>query len=59
MLQLYVSNTQRLQELIYLHLFTDCLMKISLQSSEQICLEIYSYDLFEICSDDWREIFMK
>ena len=27
---------QRLQKLIYLHLFTDCFMKISLQSSEQI-----------------------
>ena len=27
---------QRLQTLIYLHLFTDCFMKISLQSSEQI-----------------------
>ena len=27
---------QGLQKLIYLHLFTDCFMKISLQSSEQI-----------------------
>ena len=25
---------QKLQNLIYLHLFTDCFMKISLQSSE-------------------------
>ena len=38
---------QRLQKLIYLYLFTDCFMKISLQSLEQICC------------DDWREIFMK
>ena len=29
---------QRLQKLIYLHLFTDCFMKISLQSSQQISL---------------------
>ena len=27
---------QRLQKLIYLYLFTDCFMKISLQFSEQI-----------------------
>ena len=27
---------QRLQKLIYLHLFTDCFMKVSLQSSEHI-----------------------
>ena len=27
---------QRLQKLIYLHLFTDCFMKISLQSLEQM-----------------------
>ena len=26
---------QRVQKLIYLHLFTDCFMKISLHSSEQ------------------------
>ena len=32
---------QRLQKLIYLHLFTDCFMKISLQSSEQIYSKIY------------------
>ena len=38
---------QRLQKLIYQRLFTDCFIKISLQSSE------------EICSEDWREIFMK
>ena len=38
---------QRLQKVIYLHLFIDYVMKISLQLSEQIC------------SDDWREIFMK
>ena len=31
--ELYV---QRLQKLIYLCLFTDCVMKISLQSSEHI-----------------------
>ena len=35
---------QRLQKLIYLHLFTDCFMKISLQSTGPIY---------------WREIFMK
>ena len=29
---------QRLQKLIYLYLFTDCFMKISLQSSKQINL---------------------
>ena len=29
---------QSLQKFIYVHLFTDCFMKISLQSSEQICL---------------------
>ena len=29
-------STQRLQKLIYLHLFGECLMKISLRSSEQI-----------------------
>ena len=29
-------NVQKLQKLSYLHLFTDCLMKIFLQSSEQI-----------------------
>ena len=28
---------QRLQKLVYLYLFTDCFMKIALQSSEQIC----------------------
>ena len=35
--------------LFYLHLFTDCFMKISLQSS----------DSGQICSEDWRDIFMK
>ena len=30
------GNSQRLQKLIYLHLFTDCFMNISLQSSEEI-----------------------
>ena len=30
-----VADIQRFQELIYLRLFTDCFMKISLQSSEQ------------------------
>ena len=30
---------QRLQKLIYLYLFTDCFMQISLQSSEQVRLE--------------------
>ena len=39
-------------KLIYLYLFTDCLMKISLQSSEQIFRS-------EICSEDWREIVMQ
>ena len=29
------THVQRLQKLIYLYLFTDCFMKISLQSSEQ------------------------
>ena len=37
---------QQLQKLIYLHLCTDCFMKISLQSSEQIR------------SNYWRELFM-
>ena len=32
----YESLAQRFQKLIYLHLFTDCFMKISLQSSELI-----------------------
>ena len=31
-----ISCTQRLLGFIYLHLFTDCFMKISHQSSEQI-----------------------
>ena len=29
-------HVQRLHELIYLYLFTDCFLKISLQSSEQL-----------------------
>ena len=37
---------QRFQKLIYLHLLTDCFMKISPQSSEQIQFYIC------ICSDD-------
>ena len=32
--------TQRLQKLIYLYLFTDCFMKFSHQSSEQISDDI-------------------
>ena len=39
------NDLQRLQKLIYLKLFTDCFMKISVHSSEG--------------SDEWREIFMK
>ena len=37
-IQVCHSNTKmnRLQKLIYLYLFTDCFMQISLQSSEQI-----------------------
>ena len=56
---------QRLQKLIYLHLFTDCLMKISLQSLEQIFAFVYRlfHEDFiisgQISSNDWREIFMK
>ena len=38
-------TVQRLQKLIYLYLFTDCFMKISLQSLVQISLE-------GICSDE-------
>ena len=30
-----ICFTQKLQKLIYLHLFVDCFMKISLQSLEQ------------------------
>ena len=41
---LYEHYVQRLQKLIYLHLFTDCFMKISLHSPG---------------SNEWREIFMK
>ena len=37
-----LANTQRLQKLIYLNLFTDCFMKISLQSSEQVCLSSWN-----------------
>ena len=33
---LKLENTQRLQKLIYQHFLTDCSMKISLQSLEQI-----------------------
>ena len=31
---------QRLQKLIYLHLFTDCFMKISIQSMGQSCSKL-------------------
>ena len=48
-------GSQRLQKLIYLHLFTDCSMKISLP----ILRTNPDLDLFQICSEDWREIFMK
>ena len=36
--RMYLCNgiEQRFQKLIYLHMFTDCFMKISLQSSAQI-----------------------
>ena len=40
---------QRLQKLIYLHLFTDCFMKISLQTSEQISEQIL------LCFEWWLE----
>ena len=55
---------QRLQKSIYLLLFTDCFMKICLQSWEQIySLYIYCDDwrqiFMYIFSDDWRQIFMK
>ena len=45
---------QRFQKLIYLHLFTDCFMKIFPQLSEQV-----QSSLRGICSHDWGEIFMK
>ena len=48
--------TQRLQKLIYLYLFTDCFMKISLHSSEQISEILF---ISQICSKDWREMYMK
>ena len=35
-IKIFFHNFQSLQKLIYLHLFTDCFMKISVQSSEQI-----------------------
>ena len=34
---------QRFQKLIYLHLFTDCFMNISPQSSEQIQFRMYLF----------------
>ena len=34
-------NTQRFQKLTYLHLFTDCFMKISPQSLVRILFEIF------------------
>ena len=50
---LYILNTQRSQKLIYkliyLYLFTDYFMKISLQSSEQIWDQKLSP-----CSDDLK-----
>ena len=46
--ELYV---QRLQKLIYLHLVTDCFMKIFLQ--------IIGTNIDYICSYDWKKIFMR
>ena len=48
---------QKLQILIYLHLFTKCFMKISLQSLEQT--QILRDPEIWVCSEDWREIFME
>ena len=38
-------DLQRLQKLIYLYLFTDCFMKISLQSSEQSLDDIWTISM--------------
>ena len=40
------SFLQRLHKLIYLDSFTDCFMKISLQLSEQIQIQIYSWESY-------------
>ena len=50
-------DTQKFQKLMYLHLFTDCFMKISPQSSEQIrygmlisgCLKFVLYLFVVLC----------
>ena len=42
-----------IRKLIYLRLFTDCFMKISLQSSKQ------THSVPCVCSANRREIFMK
>ena len=39
---------QRLQQLIYLHLSKDCFMKISFQSTGQICSTISRYGLYTL-----------
>ena len=43
---------QRLQKLIYLYLFTDCFMKISLQSSEQIIYRLFHEDFSSLQSSE-------
>ena len=45
---------QRFQKIIYLHLFTDCFMKISLQSSEPIQLAILKHQ-HALYVDIWGE----
>ena len=52
-LVIHTGFSQRFQKLIYLHLITDCLMKISPQSSELIQPDEYNhigfYSSFNIC----------
>ena len=45
--------TQRLQKLIYAHLFTGCFMKISLQSSELNVVGFQPYQFFTYNNMVW------